>query len=165
MKDKKDEASWGVVCIHCRLQTPVAKSTQASVQEKKSSQRGTQISIVRCAKCGGEAPYLMNELVAINIAPGPKMWPPEPERAVRLQRLSKISCALSFRAQRGISPWFFFCTEIEERFLAALGMTERYGLLSCAQVNRENGTLVLTIISDTDAPPAWRRRDRLARPA
>ena len=74
MTDKHGSEIWGVVCIHCRLQTPVAESTEQDVPEKKSSQRRSLISIVRCAKCGGEAPYLVNELVAIKNVASPRMW-------------------------------------------------------------------------------------------
>lgn len=74
MTDKQEVQLWGVVCIHCRLQTPVAPLTQPELPEKKLSLHSNHISIVRCAKCGREAPYLVNELVAIKNVASPRMW-------------------------------------------------------------------------------------------
>jgi hypothetical protein len=74
MTDLKEDVVFGVVCLHCRLQTPVAKSTPQASSEKNRAAFRPQVSIVRCAKCGGEAPYLVNELVAIKNVSSPRAW-------------------------------------------------------------------------------------------
>jgi hypothetical protein len=74
MKELDEETVLGVICVHCRLQTPVAKPKQQLGSGKISAGFLPQISIVRCTKCGGEAPYLVKELLAIKTVSGPRAW-------------------------------------------------------------------------------------------
>jgi hypothetical protein len=69
MIEQLEEEISGVICLHCRMHTAVAKSTQQSLSGKTYAELRPQIRIVRCSKCGGEAPYLTNELIAMKRIP------------------------------------------------------------------------------------------------
>lgn len=62
-----EEQTAGVICLHCRMQTPVANRGDKGLSEKTSTKSRPRISIVRCVQCGGEAPYLAHEIVAMKI--------------------------------------------------------------------------------------------------
>jgi hypothetical protein len=60
-----EEEITGVICLHCRMQTPVPNNRGEEHPAKVSTKSHPRISIVRCVKCGGEAPYLANEIVVM----------------------------------------------------------------------------------------------------
>jgi hypothetical protein len=60
-----EEEITGVICLHCRMQTPVPNSRGKEHSAKVPTKSHPRISIVRCVKCGGEAPYLANEIVVM----------------------------------------------------------------------------------------------------
>jgi hypothetical protein len=66
----------GVICLHCRMQTPVYKSIKRELSGKVSTRIQPRISIVRCVKCGGEAPYLANEITLMKVTPNHGMVAP-----------------------------------------------------------------------------------------
>jgi hypothetical protein len=55
----------GVVCLHCGLETPLSNPANQGRSPRSSMAPTPNISIVRCALCGKEAPYLANEIVAL----------------------------------------------------------------------------------------------------
>jgi hypothetical protein len=62
-----EEEITGVICLHCRMQTPMSKSLDREQSGKVSAKFRPRISIVRCVKCGGEAPYLANEIMLMKV--------------------------------------------------------------------------------------------------
>jgi hypothetical protein len=68
-----EEEITGVICLHCRMQTPVSNSLGRKQSGKVSAKLLPRLSIVRCVKCGGEAPYLANEIMLIKIISSPEL--------------------------------------------------------------------------------------------
>jgi translation initiation factor 2 beta subunit (eIF-2beta)/eIF-5 len=69
-----EEEITGVVCLHCRMQTPVSKTLEREQSGRSSTKLPPRISIVRCEKCGGEAPYLANELILMKVISSPGLF-------------------------------------------------------------------------------------------
>jgi len=55
----------GVVCLHCGMETPLSNPVNQRNSSRSSEAPMSKISIVRCALCGKEAPYLADEIVAL----------------------------------------------------------------------------------------------------
>jgi len=67
MIQQMQEETTGVICLHCRMQTPISNGSGKELSGSVSTKSQPRISIVRCVKCGGEAPYLANEIVVMKI--------------------------------------------------------------------------------------------------
>jgi hypothetical protein len=67
MIEKLEPAIAGVVCLHCGMHTPLPESTgrARSANVFTASASHTKISLIRCAECGKEAPYLADEIVIL----------------------------------------------------------------------------------------------------
>jgi hypothetical protein len=57
----------GVICLHCGMHTPLPESTRHghSANVFTASASRMKISLIRCAECGKEAPYLADEIVIL----------------------------------------------------------------------------------------------------
>ncbi|HEV2522450.1 MAG TPA: hypothetical protein VGT24_08720 [Candidatus Acidoferrales bacterium] len=53
----------GVICLHCRMHTPLPKPAKQAGNDNAFRGSSPEIAIVRCRKCGKEAPYLAHEIV------------------------------------------------------------------------------------------------------
>jgi hypothetical protein len=69
MIEQLEPEKTGVVCLHCGLQTPLQISTSGDQPARISDQSRLSISLVRCAMCGKEAPYLSREIVILKRIP------------------------------------------------------------------------------------------------
>jgi hypothetical protein len=56
----------GVVCLHCGMKTPVTNSVRPAKSDDPTFIPRPQISLIRCAGCGKEAPYLAAEIVLLD---------------------------------------------------------------------------------------------------
>jgi hypothetical protein len=65
VEDSKQELT-GVICLHCGLHTPVLKPVKRAGSDVAFQGLYLEIAIVRCRKCGKEAPYLANEIVVFS---------------------------------------------------------------------------------------------------
>ncbi|MGD0906858.1 MAG: hypothetical protein ABSA96_04715 [Candidatus Acidiferrales bacterium] len=64
MADTNERHVTGVVCIHCGMNTVVPGSTNQ--WHRAGDFWRPQVSVVRCTKCGKEAPYLAEEIIVFN---------------------------------------------------------------------------------------------------
>jgi hypothetical protein len=69
MIDKREERIVGVVCLHCGLPTRISNNSSWGRAAEVAAAPQSQISIIRCTECGGEAPYLANEIVMMRSVP------------------------------------------------------------------------------------------------
>jgi len=59
----------GVVCLHCGMDTPVPNSMSLTQSARPVNSVRSQISLIRCAGCGKEAPYLTDQIVFLKRIP------------------------------------------------------------------------------------------------
>jgi len=69
MIEKREEGIAGVVCLHCGLPTCISVSSSWMGSNRKSTEPRPPVSIIRCTECGGEAPYLADEIVMMRRVP------------------------------------------------------------------------------------------------
>lgn len=65
MIEKMQPGIAGVVCLHCGMQTPVQNPTSRGSSTNVFAAPRRKISLIRCAGCGKEAPYLAEEIVVL----------------------------------------------------------------------------------------------------
>lgn len=65
MIEQKEREVEGVTCLHCGLHTPLSNSESRGLSTQIHTMERPQVTIVRCTECGGEAPYLADEIVIL----------------------------------------------------------------------------------------------------
>jgi hypothetical protein len=65
MIEKMEPEVTGVVCLHCGIQTPIPNSMSRGSSTNVFATPRRKISLIRCAGCGKEAPYLAEEIVVL----------------------------------------------------------------------------------------------------
>jgi len=65
MTEQMEAEIVGVVCLHCGLNTPVSKTLSGESSTEAPASGRPKISIIRCTECGGEVPYLAEEIAVL----------------------------------------------------------------------------------------------------
>ncbi len=68
MIEQREEATTGVVCLHCGMPTSLANSASQGHSEAPHAAERPKLSLIRCTECGKEAPYLAEEIVVFKRA-------------------------------------------------------------------------------------------------
>ena len=63
MIEELDRNIAGVVCLYCGVYTPLPVSTKRSPSTGHLTMFNPPLSIIRCHRCGKEAPYLADDVV------------------------------------------------------------------------------------------------------
>ena len=69
MIEELEQDLTGVVCLHCGVHTPLPVSTSRQLSAAAIRMSNPPVSIVRCHRCGKEAPYLAEEIIVFKGTP------------------------------------------------------------------------------------------------